>query len=176
MQWRVHTERSLYSDEWLDLRVADVELPDGRHLEHRLLRMPPSAGAVALDEQHRALLIWRHRFITGLWGWEIPMGRVGPGETPAQAAAREAEEETGWRPGPLRPLIWGQPTAGIMDAPHHLFTAQGATKIGDPVDAFEAARCDWVPLTDVPALIAKREIVSITAMAALLHLLTTPPA
>ena len=54
------------------------------------------------------------------------MGRVSPGETPGQAAAREAEEETGWRPGPLRPLHWGQPSSGIMDAPHHLFTAQGA--------------------------------------------------
>jgi 8-oxo-dGTP pyrophosphatase MutT (NUDIX family) len=83
-----------YSDTWIDLRVADVELPDGRHLEHRLFRLPPSAGAVAVGGQHRALLIWRHRFITGRWGWEVPMGRVNPGETPGQAAAREVEEES----------------------------------------------------------------------------------
>jgi ADP-ribose diphosphatase len=41
MRWRVHAERSLYSDPWIDLRVADVELPDGRHLEHRLFRFLP---------------------------------------------------------------------------------------------------------------------------------------
>jgi 8-oxo-dGTP pyrophosphatase MutT (NUDIX family) len=176
MRWVVRSERSVYADRWIDLRVADVELPDGRHLDHRLIRMPASAGAAALDGERRVLLIWRHRFITDLWGWEIPMGRVGSGETPAQAAAREVEEETGWRPGPLRPLISGQPNAGIMDSPHYLFAASGAARIGDPADAFESTRCDWVPLAEVPSLIAKREIVSITTMAALLYLLASPSA
>ena len=103
MQWKVISERQLYADQWLDLRTADVELPDGRHLDHRFIRMAPSAGAVLLDDQRRALLIWRHRFITGRWGWEVPMGMIDAGETPAQAAAREVEEETGWRPGQLQP-------------------------------------------------------------------------
>jgi len=51
------------------------------------------------------LLLWRHRFITVTWGWEIPVGRAEPGGSPAQAAAREVEEETGWRPG----LWWNHP-------------------------------------------------------------------
>jgi hypothetical protein len=46
MRWTVHSEKSLYEDEWLDIRLADVELPDGRHLEHRLIRTPPGAGCV----------------------------------------------------------------------------------------------------------------------------------
>lgn len=69
-----------------------------------------------IDAQERALLIWRHRFITRMWGWEMPMGKVDRGETPAAAAAREAEEETGWRPARLRLLACLQPSAGIMDA------------------------------------------------------------
>ena len=175
MRWTVRSERSLYADQWLDLRLADVELPDGRHLEHRLFRMTASAGAVVIDGQQRALLIWRHRFITGLWGWEMPMGRIDEGEAPAEAAAREVEEETGWRPSPLRPLAYVQPAAGIMDAAHHLFTAEGATRIGRPADAFESTRIEWIPLADTPALIAKREIVSTSTMAALLYLLAVPP-
>jgi 8-oxo-dGTP pyrophosphatase MutT (NUDIX family) len=75
-----------------------VELPDGRHLDHRLIRMRPSVGALVVDDQGRVLLIWRHRFITGRWGWETPMGGISEGETPAEGAAREVEEETGWRP------------------------------------------------------------------------------
>jgi 8-oxo-dGTP pyrophosphatase MutT (NUDIX family) len=175
MRWTVRAERSLYADQWLDLRLADVELPDGRHLEHRLLRMTASAGAVVIDGQQRALLIWRHRFITGLWGWEIPMGRIEEGEVPAQAAAREVEEETGWRPARLRPLAYAQPAAGIMDAAHHIFVAEEATKIGRPADEFESTRVEWVPLREAPALIAKREIVSSSTMAALLYLLAVPP-
>jgi hypothetical protein len=38
------SERQLYADQWLDLRTADIELPDGRHLDHRFIRMAPSAG------------------------------------------------------------------------------------------------------------------------------------
>jgi 8-oxo-dGTP pyrophosphatase MutT (NUDIX family) len=171
MQWKVISERELYTDQWLDLRTADVELPDGRHLDHRFIRMAPSAGAVLVDDQQRALLIWRHRFITGRWGWEIPMGMIDPGETPAQAAAREVEEETGWRPGQLQPLLIAQPTAGIMDAAHHIFVGTGAVEVGAPADRFESSAIQWVPLADVPGLITKQDIVSASTMAALLLLL-----
>jgi 8-oxo-dGTP pyrophosphatase MutT (NUDIX family) len=98
MEWKVVSERPLYADEWLDIRIADVELPDGRHLAHRSIRTPPGAGAVVIDTGRRVLLIWRHRFITGTWSWEIPVGKIEDGETPAGAAAREFEEETGWQP------------------------------------------------------------------------------
>jgi 8-oxo-dGTP pyrophosphatase MutT (NUDIX family) len=168
VQWTVRGERSLYADEWLEVRSADVELPDGRHLDHRLLRMPASAGAVAIDGNRRALLIWRHRFITGMWGWEMPMGRISPGETPAQAAAREVEEETGWRPGPLRQLARVQPSSGIMDAAHYLHIADGATRTGPAADAFESERIEWVPLREVPELITRQEIISSSTITALL--------
>lgn len=173
MQWKVISERALYADQWLDLRTADVELPDGRHLDHRLIRMAPSAGVVLVDDQRRALLIWRHRFITNLWGWEIPMGMIDPGEAPAQAGAREVEEETGWRPGQLHPLLVAQPTAGIMDAAHHVFVGTDGVEVSAAADRFESSAIQWVPLTDVPGLIAKQDINSPSTMAALLLLLTS---
>lgn len=173
MRWKVHSEIPLYTDQWLDIRMADVELPDGRHLEHRVIRTHPGAGAVVVDDRQRVLLLWRHRFITDSWGWEIPIGGIEPGETPAEAAAREVEEETGWRPGPLRPLIYSQPSNGLNDSQHDIFRADSATKIGEPTEAHEAETIDWVPLADVRRLIDKRDIVSGTTMVALLYLLAT---
>jgi 8-oxo-dGTP pyrophosphatase MutT (NUDIX family) len=171
MQWTVQSERSLYADPWIDLRLADVELPDGRHLDHRLIRMRPSAGALVVDDQDRVLLIWRHRFITGRWGWEMPMGGISQDETPAEAAAREVEEETGWRPNALRPLAYLQPTSGIMDSAHNVFTADGATKVGEPKDGFESSRIEWIPLQDTPRLIDKQELVSSSTATGMLYLL-----
>ena len=169
MRWIVHSEKPLYTDPWLDIRLADVELPDGRHLEHRLIRTPPGAGAVVTNDQRRVLLLWRHRFITDTWGWEIPVGRAEPGEDPAQAAAREVEEETGWRPGPLTPLLRVEPTPGISTSVHHIYRGHGATRIGAPEDDFESSRINWVPLDTIPSLISAGEISSATTLAALLY-------
>lgn len=174
MQWKVHSEKSLYADQWLDVQTADVELPNGHHLDHRFIRMGPSAGAVVLDDAgENVLLLWRHRFITDAWGYEIPIGGVDAGETPAQAAAREAEEETGWRPAELRPMVLTHPSGGILDSTHHLFRADGATHIGPPKDSFESTRIEWVPLSDLHRLIDKQRIVAGSTLVAILYVLAT---
>jgi 8-oxo-dGTP pyrophosphatase MutT (NUDIX family) len=172
MRWEVHSEKPLYTDEWLDVRIADVELPDGRHLDHRLIRTRPGAGVVfARDGQ--VLLLWRHRFITDSWGYEIPLGKLDAGEDPAAGAAREFEEETGWRPGPLEYLLRVEPTPGLYDGVHHVYRADGATRIGQPEDPFESERVEWVPLAGIPRLVADGKITSGTTLAALLYLLAS---
>ncbi|MFF5227322.1 NUDIX hydrolase [Dactylosporangium sp. NPDC000521] len=169
MRWQVNSERTLYQDQWVHVLTADVELPDGRHLDHRLIRSAPGAGAVVVVDG-KVLLLWRHRFITDTWTYEIPVGAIGNDE-PAVAAAREVEEETGWRPGPLRPLIYTQPSPGLMNSEHHIFRADSAEYIGPPVDGFESERVEWVPLDDIRRLIDKRDIVTGTTLVALLYFL-----
>ena len=168
MRWTVHSEKPLYTDEWLDIRLADVELPDGRHLQHRLIRTPSGAGTVTIRDGN-ALLLWRHRFITGTWGWEIPVGKIDPGEDPAHAAARETEEETGWRPGPLTFLLRVEPSPGISDSVHHIYQAGGAEQVSDPEDDFESERIAWIPLAEIPALVGRGHITSGTTLATLLY-------
>ncbi len=172
MQWTIRSEQPLFQDEWLDIRIADVELPDGRHLDHRLIRTPPGAGVVAVDADQRVLLIWRHRFITGRWGWEIPIGKIEEGETAADAAGREFEEETGWRSGPLRHLLTTYPTPGLSDSRHEIYQASAAARIGEPADGIESERIEWVPLADVRSLTSRGEIASGTTLAALLYVIS----
>lgn len=174
MEWKVLSEQPLYQDEWLDIRIADVELPDGRHLAHRSIRTPAGGSVVAVDQDDRVLLLWRHRFITDVWGWEIPIGTLEPGETPDQTAAREFEEETGWRAGPLQHLLTLYPTPGLSDSVNHVYLATDAIEVGSPVDEFESERIAWVPLADVRSMISRAEITSSTTVAALLYFLTTP--
>jgi 8-oxo-dGTP pyrophosphatase MutT (NUDIX family) len=155
MRWQVHGERSAYESDWMSLRLVDVEIPGGRRFEHHVVRFPQSAaGTVVHDPTRGVLLLWRHRFITDTWGWEIPAGRVEAGESPEEAAARETEEETGWHPGPLRPLASFHPSNGASDQLFHIYVADGATHIGEPVDAHEAERVEWVPVLGVRNLLA----------------------
>jgi 8-oxo-dGTP pyrophosphatase MutT (NUDIX family) len=175
MRWTVHGQRTIYTSKWVDLLLVDVEPPGGERFEHHVVRLPHEVVAVAvLDRAGRVLMLRTHRFITGSWGWELPEGVVDPGETLVQAGAREVLEETGWRPGPLRPLLTYEPSNGIIQVQHHLFRADGATYEGPPSHAHEAERVEWIPLSEVRGLIDKSEIVDGPSLIALLHVLAFP--
>jgi 8-oxo-dGTP pyrophosphatase MutT (NUDIX family) len=78
---------------------------------------------------------------------------MNPGETPEAAAARETLEETGWRPGPLRPLVNYHPTNGISDQTFHTFVADGASHVGAPTDIGESERIEWVPVRELRGIV-----------------------
>jgi 8-oxo-dGTP pyrophosphatase MutT (NUDIX family) len=159
MEWTVHGERRIYDSDWMRLALVDVELPSGARFEHHVLRMPAQASGVVVDDPDRGvLLLWRHRFITDTWGWELPAGRVDVGETPIDAAARETLEETGWRPGPLSPMCVYFPHNGTSDMTFNLFVATSATHVGDPADPDEAERVEWVSWDTVRSEIAAGRI------------------
>ena len=150
MQWTVHGERTIYDSPWVRLALTDVEIPGGDRFEHHVVRMPAqAAGTVVHDPDRGVLLLWRHRFTTDTWGWEVPAGRIDEGETPEQTAVRETVEETGWRPGPVRHLTTYFPHNGSSDATFHLFEAAGAEYLGPPSDPSESDRVEWVPFTVV---------------------------
>lgn len=147
MEWTVHGERSIYESDWVNLRLVDIEIPGGDRFEHHVVRVPrPAAGVVVFDPERGVLLLWRHRFITDTWGWEIPGGRAEEGESLEDCAAREGLEETGWQPGPLRHLTTFFPANGVSDLEFSVFLADGATYVGEPSDPSESERISWVPV------------------------------
>jgi hypothetical protein len=62
MKWTVHGRRTLYESEWVNLTLEDVQVAEGRRLEHHVIRMPRQSVAVVVrDDAERVLLLWRHR-------------------------------------------------------------------------------------------------------------------
>ena len=176
MRWTVHGERSLYDSEWVRLTLVDVEPPDHPRFEHHVVRARgDAAGTLVVDADRRVLLLWRHRFITDTWGWEFPGGYVESGEEPRDAAAREVLEETGWRPGPLRPLCAFEPLHGLLDQRFWCYWADGATREADPVDAHESDRVEWVHLPEVRARIRAGEVADGPTLTALLWAMAFGP-
>lgn len=176
MRWTVHGEQTIYASEWVHLALTDVEIPGGERFQHHVVRMPQAAcGVVVHDQARGVLLLWRHRLITDTWGWEIPAGRVEPGEALDTAARREVLEETGWRPGPLRSLVTYQPTNGLSDQVFHLFLAASATSVGEPTDPGEAERVEWVSIDTVRRLTRDGEVVDGLSLTALLYALLYEP-
>ncbi|RVU16245.1 NUDIX hydrolase [Streptomyces antnestii] len=171
MEWKTHGERQIYTNKWVNLCLVDVQQPDGRRWEYHVVRLRHLAVAAVVNDQQEVLMMWRHRFITDSWAWELPMGLVEEGESPENAAAREVLEETGWRPGPIKPLIYAEPANGITDSQHHVFRADGATYDGPPTEENESDRIEWIPLSEVRGMIDRREILSSGSLVGLLYLL-----
>lgn len=157
-EWIAHGERFVYESEWMSMALVDVETPSGLRFEHHAVRYPLPAVGTLVVVDGSVLLLWRHRFITDSWGWEIPAGRVEAGEAIADAAHRECLEETGWAPGPTTPIMAWHPANGSSDARFHLERATSATHVGEPSDPDESARIEWVPLDELRALLRAGEI------------------
>jgi 8-oxo-dGTP pyrophosphatase MutT (NUDIX family) len=167
-EWTVHGERVVDDTRRARLSVADVELPDGVRFEQYVLRVPGAAMVVVLDDDERVLMMWRHRFILKRWVWELPGGYLDPAEEPLTAAAREVEEETGWRPRRMERLVGFQPMVGTIDQDNVVFLARGADFVGTAPDINEAERIAWIPLDRVAHLMADGSIVSAGSVAGLL--------
>lgn len=158
MRWDVHSSKAVYRSNWVEVWLDDVELPGGQHVSHHVVKFPrPSVGVVVADAE-KTLLIWRHRYITDRWGWEIPAGWADPGEDLAEAAAREVEEETGYRPTGVQPMVDYHPISGISTMHYQLFLATEVVDTGQRTDTAEASRVEWIPLANVPRLAAAGHI------------------
>ena len=165
--WIIHGEREIDATRRLRLSIAEVELPDGVCFEQYVMRIPAAAMCLLVDGRNRVLMLRRHRFILDRWVWELPGGYLEDGEDPAECAAREAEEETGWRPGKVEHLVTFQPMVGMADAANHLFLGREVEYVGEP-DVNEPGDVAWIELADLPGMIADGSVVGAASVIGLM--------
>lgn len=174
MKWKVHGRRTVYDNRWVQVDLVDVEPPDGSRFEHHVVRLDHVAVALLVNEDDEVLTLWRYRFAVDQWGYELIGGLVEAGEEPAATAAREAEEETGWRPlGEPEHIGTFQPLPGIIEAPVDAYIWRAAEKVGEPTDKEEAARIEWIPIDRVLELVRRGEVLGSGAIVPLLYYLAS---
>ncbi|MBM7811066.1 NUDIX hydrolase [Saccharothrix algeriensis] len=174
LKWKVYGSRNVYDNEWVKLRLVDVEPPDGNRFEHHVVKLHHVAVALLLNEREEVLTLWRYRFAVDQWGYELIGGLVEEGEDPAATAAREALEETGWRPiGAPEHIATFQPLPGMVDAPVNAYIWRNAEKVAEPIDAEEAARIEWIPIGRMLELIKRGEVLGSGAIVPLLFYLAS---
>lgn len=116
----------------------------------------------------RVLLIRQYRYAADGYVYEVPAGRLDPGEAPESCASRELREETGYTATSLRQLTAIYTTPGFTDERIHLFVAEGLMLGSSDREADEFLELHPVPLSEAVAMIQTGEIVDAKTSVALL--------
>jgi 8-oxo-dGTP pyrophosphatase MutT (NUDIX family) len=157
--WQTFGERTVYDNRWVRLSLVDVQAPNGRRWEHHVVQLGRVAIAMLVNERDEVLMLHRYRFAVDQWGYELLGGLVEDGEEPAATAAREAVEESGWRPtGEPEHLAGFEPMPGMVRSHTDVYLFRGAEKVGEPTDTEEAGTLEWVPLDRVRELLQRNEL------------------
>jgi ADP-ribose pyrophosphatase len=118
----------IYDSAWCGLRRDRVRLPDGTPLDYHVFEVSEAVCVVPELDDGSIVLVWQYRYPHGRTHWEVPAGRVQPGEAPRAAAERELLEETGYRCARLEALAGFYPVNGISPHYAHVFVARGCVR------------------------------------------------
>ena len=158
-----------------EVQVADPR--DGSKHPRVLIESPDWVNIIPVTREGQVVLIRQFRF--GVWAntLEIPGGMTEPGEDPQASAARELEEETGYRPSRVVPLGSCHPNPALQGNRTWSFLAEGCEKVsaGDQ-DEGEDIAVELVNRSEIPRLIREGQITHSLVLVAFLleHLRVTP--
>ncbi|MEZ5540583.1 MAG: NUDIX hydrolase [Pseudomonadota bacterium] len=139
------TRTPVFAGRLLEVALETVTLPNGVVAELEIVRHPGGAAVVALDAADRVCLLRQYRYAGGGWLWELPAGKLDPGEPPEATARRELEEEAGVRAGRLETLGSMIPTPGYCDEVVHLYLAHELTPVPARPEEHELFEVHWLP-------------------------------
>jgi ADP-ribose pyrophosphatase len=160
---------NVFAGRVLDVGAEVHEMPDGRCSEFEIIRHPGGAAILPVLADGRVLLIRQFRPAIGEMVYEIPAGRLEPGETPENCAARELIEEAGYAAGEVLALGSFWSTVGFCDERIYLFLGRGLSEAAQDLEPDEVI--DLCPMSHDDALhkIASGEILDSKTQLALLH-------
>ncbi len=139
------------------VEVSEVALPDGTRGRREIARHHGGAG-VCVVCKGSICLIRQWRIAVGRLTWEIPAGKLDPGENPAACAVRELKEETGLVARTLEPLATSYGSVGFSDECTYIFLARDVSVGRAHPDRGELVDFRWVPLDVVLAGVRQGKI------------------
>jgi ADP-ribose pyrophosphatase len=124
---KILSSETIYDGPIFGVRRDQVLEPGGLRTTREVITHPGSVVVLPLLPDGQILLIRQYRHATRQYLWELVAGRIDPGETPSEAAARELIEETGYRAKKLKIFLDIFPTPGFLEERMYILLAEGLT-------------------------------------------------
>jgi ADP-ribose pyrophosphatase len=150
-----------------------VREPNGIVARRDVVRHSGSAVILAVDEsaaEPRLLLERQFRYAADNYLWELPAGRVDPGEKALAGAKRELLEETGYRAAKWMQALFFYPSPGFLDETMTVYLAQGLKADKARPEADESIECQLTPLSQALEMVRSGQICDGKTIASVLWL------
>ena len=145
--------KPIYKGTVVTLNVDTVRLPNGHIIDLEVIRHPGASAVVPLKEDGTVVLIRQFRHAANGFIYEIPAGKLHPKEDPLDCAARELEEEIGYKAGRFELLSSIFTAPGFADEVIHIYLATGLTIGTQNLDQDEVLEVVEMPLREAIAKI-----------------------
>ena len=146
-------KQPIYKGKIIELSVETVTLPNGAMADVELITHPGAAAVVPFKDDQTVIMIRQYRHAVGGYIYEIPAGKLQPGEDPRDCAKREVEEEIGYKVGTLEPLVSFLTTPGFTNEIIHIFSGKDLTPGTQNLGADEVLEIIELPLARTMDLI-----------------------
>jgi ADP-ribose pyrophosphatase len=168
MQEELLESRVLYRGRVVVLRLDTVRMPNGHITQREIVEHRGAVAIVPLLNADTVLLIRQYRQAVGETLLEIPAGTLEPDEPPDQCAARELQEETGYRAAHLRHLFSQYLAPGYSQEVLHVYLAEELTPAQAHTEADEMVELAPTPLSQIVPMILNGAIKDAKTIAGLL--------
>lgn len=155
---RLLSSRRVYDGRVLALDVDHVEEPGGVRARREVVRHRGSVAALPVHADGRVVLVRQYRYAVADDVWELPAGRLDPGESPETGVRRELEEEVGLRPGGLEKISTFFTTPGFCDEVMHLYRASALTSVPPRPEEDERITIGTFSLDEALAMVRRGEV------------------
>ena len=171
MSWKKLSSRTVYENDWMEVREDHVINPGGGRNDYGYVHFKNVAVAIiALDDANNTWLVGQDRYTLGEYSWELPMGGAPLDEPPLMAAKRELEEETGIRAAHWKQLMRLHTSNSITDELGFAYVATDLSFGDTKFEETEDLAIRKLPLADAVQMVVDGEITDAISAAALLRI------
>jgi ADP-ribose pyrophosphatase len=145
-----------------------VELPDGRTEQWDFVGHNGAAAAIGVLHDGRLLMVRQYRNALDRYTLEIPAGGLNKDESTDHAAARELEEETGYKCAKLEKPLSLRTTVAFCNEKIDIYVASELTKTHQRLDDDEYLNVEVYTLDELVNKICSFEIEDSKTIAAIM--------